>query len=134
MYLKINCKNVVVYGVTLLICNNYLNNRLNSANAVELLGDFCIVCRLFAAFFRFACLYWLCSKEQRLSARKGNHNTGHALNAAPFLRTQTKANHSMLCYLIHFYLKFTAKIKHSSCEIDGGKDLKYLSASCCNLH
>lgn len=92
MYLKMNCKNVVVYGVILLICNNYLSNRLNSANATEPLR----VCGVFGVFFFLNrvqtvtcfCLH-VCSgfAESSRGCKQGeeNHNIGHVLNTAHLL-------------------------------------------------
>lgn len=58
MYLKMNCTNVlvVVYGVILLICNNYSRNKLNAAK-----------CTFFS-------VYLLANDARRfLQQQRGNH-------------------------------------------------------------
>lgn len=102
MYLKMNCKNVVVYGVTLLICNNYLSNQLNSANAIEkpgvgLLGVFFIVCKLGCSFN--VCMFVRVQRAAGKERKPQHWSCSQCSSSSP---NQAKANHvSTVCFVFH---------------------------------
>lgn len=73
-------KNVVVYWVILLICNNYLSGQLNSDDAIEellaLLGFFVVVFLLYANCWVLYCLH-VCTgfAESSRGCRQGKETT-----------------------------------------------------------
>lgn len=93
-----NCKkkNVVVYGVILLICNSYLSNWLNSADAIEEPGFNIVFFFFFLPFFSYiGCkllgVFFLCKfaeSSQGWRQEEENHNIGHVLNVTRLLRNQ----------------------------------------------
>lgn len=111
---KLTVKNVVVYGVVLLTCNNCLSNRLNSANAIEELGFglvwfgfvvffFLLLCANCWVLFLFACLYLVCREQAEAvgKERKPQHWSCSKYVSSSPKSSQCKAYYYlMLCTLI----------------------------------